>query len=210
MAKNKEWADTISSQLRDQGLESYLNLDIPEVRDRDKSTRFQNRARDHFSHFILRLAYCRTDDLRRWFISQEVEAFKWRCYLFAGELSSFTENNGLTFHEVKMEELKEELPKKELLEELLNGLLDTYNSQKFVKEMILSTDDLFAKHKFYKVHFTEALDLVRGRKVFIKDGQCYVPQADLQHLLTYMFKSLLTHNVAMTAKILPNLDEDDR
>ena len=33
---------------------------------------------------------------------------------------------------------------------------------------------------------------------------------DIQHLLTFKFKSLLTQNVAMTSKILPNLDEDER
>ena len=41
-------------------------------------------------------------------------------------------------------------------------------------------------------------------------GQCYVPIVDIQLLLTFKFKSLLTQNVAMTSKILPNLDEDDR
>ena len=37
-----------------------------------------------------------------------------------------------------------------------------------------------------------------------------MPISDIQHLLTFQFKSLLTQNIALTAKILPNLDEDDR
>ena len=41
-------------------------------------------------------------------------------------------------------------------------------------------------------------------------GQCFVPISDIQHLITFQFKSLLTQNVALTSKILPNLDEDDR
>ena len=45
-------------------------------------------------------------------------------------------------------------------------------------------------------------------KLFL--GQCFVPISDIQHLLTFQFKSLLTQNIALTAKILPNLDEDDR
>ena len=63
---------------------------------------------------------------------------------------------------------------------------------------------------YYKVHFTEALDLVRTRKVFIKSGMCYVPQSDIVTLLSWIFKSLLQQNLALTAKTLPNLDEDDR
>ena len=46
--------------------------------------------------------------------------------------------------------------------------------------------------------------------IFLFLGQCFVPISDIQHLLTFQFKSLLTQNIALTAKILPNLDEDDR
>ena len=62
----------------------------------------------------------------------------------------------------------------------------------------------------FQVRFTDALDLVRGRKVYLRGGNCFVPISDLQHLLVFRFKTLLTQNVAKTAKILPNLDEDDR
>jgi hypothetical protein len=34
--------------------------------------------KDHISHFVLRLAYCRTEDYRRWFLAQESELFRHR------------------------------------------------------------------------------------------------------------------------------------
>lgn len=63
---------------------------------------------------------------------------------------------------------------------------------------------------YFKVHFTEALDLVRRRQVLVVGGLCYVPETEMRAILGLMFKSLLIQNLALTAKTLPNLDEDDR
>ena len=75
MKKDDDWVTAIKTDLSSNGLSGYYNLVDPQIRNRTTDW-FQNRARDYFSHFILRLAYSRTDDLRRWFVSQEVDAFR--------------------------------------------------------------------------------------------------------------------------------------
>ena len=58
------------------------------------------RRRDHVSHFILRLAYCRTEDLRRWLVAQEVDLFRARFLHTANtkqDIMSFIQDNDMYF-----------------------------------------------------------------------------------------------------------------
>lgn len=62
----------------------------------------QYRKRDHLSHFILRLAYCRSDELRRWFIARELDLFKLRFLsLNSDEIREFLTLNNLSYSPVR-------------------------------------------------------------------------------------------------------------
>jgi hypothetical protein len=54
LKKDDQWANTIKSDLKSNALDSYHNLAVVQVQDRTQMC-YQNRARDYFSHFILRL-----------------------------------------------------------------------------------------------------------------------------------------------------------
>ena len=62
---------------------------------------------DDTSHFICRLAYCRNDELRRWFVTQEARLFQYR-------LDFYTSGNKLDFLKdkcsMKFEQLSAEHP----------------------------------------------------------------------------------------------------
>ncbi|CAG5118444.1 unnamed protein product [Candidula unifasciata] len=149
----------------------------------------ENRQRDHVSHFILRLAYCRSEDLRRWFLAQELDLFRFRFQMEdAASKAQFLTANNLKYKPVSKDE-------RSYVTKQLDGL-----------DYISNQDDL----EFYKVPFTEALDLVRNRKVFLQSGYAYVPQEDLVSILLSLYRTQLSQALSITSRALPSMEEDGR
>jgi len=119
-------------------------------------------VKDHFSHFILRLAYCRSEDLRRWFLQNEIELFKWRFVNNPPEdLNAWLAANGLRYEAISREEA-------------------TALSSKLQEMAAARREDRSEERKeHYKVPFEEVIDLIRQRRVFVRAGFAYVPQTDL-------------------------------
>lgn len=84
---------------------------------------------------------------------------------------------------------------------LREGLLDS-NSEKpnFKLEEI----------DFYKVKFTQVLDIVGKRKCFLSNGYAYVSAHDFGHIIAPKFEKFIERGLEEHAELLPELEYDER
>ena len=63
----------------------------------------ESRKNDNISHFICRLAYCRNEELRKWFLTQESRLFNLRLQATSSEeiKAIIIDNFGLNYDTVK-------------------------------------------------------------------------------------------------------------
>jgi DNA primase large subunit len=148
--------------------------------------------KDEVSHFILRLAYCRTDELRRWFRDQEMALFHHRLtlQLTDAERRDFMREQHLNYDEVSREE-------RDSLKDKLVGLANV------VETNIISTT-------FYKIPFTEATSLVSSRKVYLEKGNVYVPLKLVETIIEQRFRSQLGNALAFAARSFDLISSDTR
>jgi DNA primase large subunit len=148
------------------------------------------RRKDHYSHYILRLAFSGTEDLRRRFARVESMLFKLRLEEDDGrEKRAFIESLNLDWDYVTAEE------KRSLGEELLGATPG-----------VRRLDD----ENWFKVDWTRVPELVEHRRVLIKRGKAYVPLKEQTSMILNEFTKRLESGLELTARQLPRLDEDDR
>ncbi|XP_037128322.1 DNA primase large subunit [Syngnathus acus] len=170
----------------------FKNLNFPYRVDSSGPSEYEKRRKDHISHFILRLAYCQTEDLRRWFIQQEVDLMRYRFNDLNPKLKlEFLHKNNLQYDAISIEE------KRALQDKLVNS---SYGVSGTTVE----------EQDFYKVPFQDALDLVRTRKVYLKAGYVYIPQQDIVTIVLNDFRTGLSKALALTARSLPAVHSDER
>uniref|UniRef100_A0A8C9AIB0 DNA primase large subunit n=1 Tax=Prolemur simus TaxID=1328070 RepID=A0A8C9AIB0_PROSS len=153
---------------------------------------YEPRRKDHISHFILRLAYCQSEDLRRWFIQQEMDLLRFRFSILPKDkIQDFLKDSHLQFEAISDNERTSR--EKEIIASSpsLNGA-------------ILETESV------YKIPFADALELFRGRKVYLEGGFAYVPLKDIVAIILNEFRAKLSKALALTARSLPAVQSDER
>ncbi|XP_066109077.1 DNA primase large subunit isoform X1 [Saccopteryx bilineata] len=151
---------------------------------------YEPRRRDHISHFILRLAYCQSEDLRRWFIQQEMDLLRFRFSILPKDrIQDFLKDSHLQFEAVSVED-------------------------KSLRDKIIASspglNESVELESVYKVPFADALDLFRVRKVYLEDGFAYVPLKDIVAIILNEFRTKLSKALALTARSLPAVQSDER
>nr|XP_023870630.1 probable DNA primase large subunit isoform X1 [Quercus suber]XP_023870632.1 probable DNA primase large subunit isoform X1 [Quercus suber]XP_023870633.1 probable DNA primase large subunit isoform X1 [Quercus suber] len=138
--------------------------------------------KDIISHFVLRLVYCRTEDLRKWFLSMETNLFRYRLLLEKAEaqkLRALMAELDLPYRAASNAEL-------ESVKESLKQVAQSFGQP-------LAADAIF-----YKVPFEEVPELVAGRRVFIHKGYAYVAMNQVLSLVATQFRSHLSKALILT------------
>jgi len=200
---SQEWVDAICKELEKHGLEKYLELAERERVSGKKipvEVQQENRRVDHISHFILKLAYCRTEELRRWFVTHETDLFRLRWTILRGtgtalsssvdHVAEFMLHAGLKYQPISDQE-KEETKENIQAASGMSGTKTTYED-------------------VYRVPWLEAVDLVRARRVYVSKGFAYIPASEVLSLVVGVLRTGLSHSLVRTCRALPHLEEDHR
>lgn len=150
----------------------------------------EERKRDHVSHFVLRLAFCRSEELRRRFIKAEGTLFKVRWETDdSKERVEWLRSRDFGWIEVSEQEKSE-----------LEPLLKACTPPAFLKN--------FESERYYKVPWTRVPDLVEKRRAVLRAGTAYVAGREQFSIVFQQFQADLEKALEMTARALPRLDED--
>ncbi|KAG6444005.1 DNA primase large subunit [Manduca sexta] len=185
---SEEYTEYVLGELRTQGLKYYARL-CEKSGCAETAADFEARRKDHIAHFILRLAYCRTEELRRWFVAREMELFKMRFAVMRGEaVDVFFKLNNLCYTNITDNEKNE----------IIHYLRECLPYQ--------NIDNM----KFYKVKFYEVLDLVKTRKVYLSGGYAYIPHRDFISVLSALYRTHLRQSLAIASQHLGEIEQDER
>ncbi|KAJ7945572.1 DNA primase large subunit [Quillaja saponaria] len=137
--------------------------------------------KDIISHFVLRLVYCRTEDLRKWFLSMETSLFRYRFRFENPEAQrALMSEFDLPYRVVNNAEF-------EIMKEKLGQVARS------IVQPLPTADAIF-----YKVPFEEVPELVAGRKVFLNKGHAYVAMNQVVSLVATQFRSQLSKALILT------------
>jgi DNA primase large subunit len=165
--RNKTLAETAAH------MKPLLDKYLPMTPSTSSSVAIQSeRQKDHYSHFILRLAFSSTEDLRRRFLRVETTLFRIRFQdNDSKDRQKFVDGLNLDLENVSDEE------RREYAEELRAA------GGGFPKRI--------EDESYFKVDWERVPELIEHRKVFLKGGKAYVPGREQSSMVVAEFTNKL-------------------
>lgn len=174
------------------------------------------RRKDYYSHYTLRLVFCRTDELRKKFIKNESTLFKIRYNMLQPrEQQEFV---ALYTGKLAWEYISKE--------EKLDKCDDLYAASGATIKTVLTVEQagdpnfsltaeqlklhIRTKETFIRLPFEKVPNLVALRQVYMSQGYAYIPSMLQVSLLAGVFSEQLAHALLKTFQAIPRLEEDDR
>lgn len=149
---------------------------------------------DEASHYALRLAFCRTESLRRQFLTSEMQLFKARFREMRGEDKAKFIEHELHYNSMEKNEF-EKLG--DQLKDVLNQSRSTGPKGKDREEFMRREH---RRNKYYKVKFENVYQLVKMRDVLVKKGFAYVHESAVDAIVMTEFRAKLSKNLGLAAK----------
>jgi DNA primase large subunit len=168
--------------------------------------------KDQISHFILRMAYSRTEELRRWFLRQEEALFKHRFNALDADARTqamrMLQQGGIVRGEEVLSTITEEawtIHQEQLLAVFGNMRMNDDSS----KDPVYFHTTKQPWNHIYKVPFEQVIDLVAQRRVFLSDGEAFVHSRDLSSAVLTSFRSRLSRNLTENARAFHDKSEEE-
>lgn len=190
--KSTEWG-TLKTTVRK--LERQHDMHVPT---KGNTAHEEQVLKDEASHFILRLALCREFDTRSWLLGTE-------CTLFGARLEGASTDvvlgavrkcGGPTVTAVSKQELEEDGG---VIQRALDDVARGMCRQKAGA----------SGTKYFRVGFEQVPILVKSKRVFLKNGEAYVPERNVQDVVTGLFRSHMNQSLTLASKAV-GLAEGDR
>lgn len=161
-------------------LDKFLPL---ETNSSGSTKMFAQRQKDHYSHFILRLAFASTEDLRRRFSRVETTLFRMRFNNDdLAERSAFVGGLDLDWWESVTEDEKHE-----------------YAAE--LAAMTIGRKAGAEDETWFKVDWDRVPELIEGRRVFVRAGKAFVPGREQSSMVVAEFTSRLDRQLEVRTLI---------
>ena len=153
---------------------------------------------DQWSHFILKLAYSRNEELKNWFLQHETDLFQYRLDKQTTHKYDLSIDKFMELENVELRKTDESIKRNPYINAqiLEDHKRSKYNDPNTQKPKVPQNP----KNEYYECSWMDVLHLVKTRQVHIENGKAYVPKNLIKHILVERFREEMKMKLAQGRK----------